>query len=172
MCRMWSRAPIDSINDATLVNFNIEKDLVEVRAGPTTYGVILLGKIRLPSVNDDLGEGFVHVRIHDPPNRVRSFANACDMTKFSTNRVLKMWSSIPYLLTREREMVTAMLNATRPSRPGISLSSFSMSKPSNTSTCKQTTKDLTKCEFLHYLTQVKHAAAVVPPRFESIPWVP
>jgi hypothetical protein len=32
--------------------------------------VIILGKIRLPAVHDELGEGFVHVRIHDPPNRV------------------------------------------------------------------------------------------------------
>ena len=35
-------------NDTSMwpVFFDIEKDLVEVRAGPTTYGVILLGKIR------------------------------------------------------------------------------------------------------------------------------
>ncbi|KIM31664.1 hypothetical protein M408DRAFT_327137 [Serendipita vermifera MAFF 305830] len=65
--RMYSRAA--GISDADLVNFNIEKDLVEVRAGPTTYGVILLGKIKLPAIKDDLGEGFIHVRIHDPPNR-------------------------------------------------------------------------------------------------------
>ena len=65
---MWARAA--TISDQALVNFDIKKDLVEVRAGPTSYGVIILGKLRLPAVNDELGEGFVHVRIHDPPNRV------------------------------------------------------------------------------------------------------
>jgi hypothetical protein len=65
---MWARAA--GISDHDLVNFDIKKELVEVRAGPTAYGVIILGKIRLPAVNDDLGEGFVHVRIHDPPDRV------------------------------------------------------------------------------------------------------
>lgn len=68
MNRMWSRA--SGISDDDLVRFTIEKDLVEVRSGLTTYGTIILGKIRLPAVNDDLGEGFVHVRIHDPPDRV------------------------------------------------------------------------------------------------------
>jgi hypothetical protein len=66
--RMWGRAA--GISDQDLVHFDIKKDLVEVRAGPTAYGVIILGKIRLPAVNDDLGEGYVHVRIHDPPDRV------------------------------------------------------------------------------------------------------
>ena len=65
---MWARAT--GISDHDLVHFDIKKDLVEVRAGPTAYGVIILGKIRLPAVNDDLGEGFVHIRIHDPPDRV------------------------------------------------------------------------------------------------------
>ena len=66
--RMWSRAA--GVSDHDLTNFDIKKDLVEVRAGPTTYGVIILGKIRLPAIKDDLGEGYIHVRIHDPPNRV------------------------------------------------------------------------------------------------------
>ncbi|EPQ57384.1 hypothetical protein GLOTRDRAFT_137719 [Gloeophyllum trabeum ATCC 11539] len=65
--KMWARAA--DIADAVLVDFTIEKDLVQVRSAPTSYGTIILGKIRLPAVNDAEGEGFVHVRIHDPPNR-------------------------------------------------------------------------------------------------------
>ncbi|KAI0066092.1 hypothetical protein BV25DRAFT_1849665 [Artomyces pyxidatus] len=65
--RMWSRAA--SLSDAELTTFNLNHDLVEIRSGPTSYGTILLGKIRIPAVHDDLGEGFIHVRIHDPPNR-------------------------------------------------------------------------------------------------------
>ncbi|KAJ3480332.1 hypothetical protein NLI96_g8430 [Meripilus lineatus] len=65
--RMWSRA--SGISDNDLVKFTIENDLVQVRSGPTSYGTIIFGKIRLPAVNDEEGEGFVHVRIHDPPNR-------------------------------------------------------------------------------------------------------
>ncbi|KAI5832126.1 hypothetical protein K523DRAFT_361866 [Schizophyllum commune Tattone D] len=65
--RMWSRAK--GVSDSDLVNFNLKDDLVLVSSGPTTYGTIILGKIRLPAIKDDLGEGFVHVRIHDPPNR-------------------------------------------------------------------------------------------------------
>ncbi|KAF9523991.1 hypothetical protein CPB83DRAFT_861893 [Crepidotus variabilis] len=65
--RMWSRAT--GLSDAELTSFSIEKDLVEVRSAATTYGTIILGKIRLPAVQDGAGEGFLHVRIHDPPNR-------------------------------------------------------------------------------------------------------
>ncbi|KAL0956373.1 hypothetical protein HGRIS_002520 [Hohenbuehelia grisea] len=65
--KMWSRAA--GLSDAELVAFTVENDLVEIRSGPTTYGTIILGKIRLPAVKDEEGEGFVHVRIHDPPNR-------------------------------------------------------------------------------------------------------
>ncbi|KAH8828227.1 hypothetical protein DL96DRAFT_1602311 [Flagelloscypha sp. PMI_526] len=65
--KMWSRAK--GISDAELVNFTFEKDLVSVRSAPTSYGTIILGKLRLPAVNDEEGEGFVHIRIHDPPNR-------------------------------------------------------------------------------------------------------
>ena len=32
------------------------------RAGLTTYGTILLGKLRIPAVNDSKGEGFIHIR--------------------------------------------------------------------------------------------------------------
>ncbi|KJA20740.1 hypothetical protein HYPSUDRAFT_42829 [Hypholoma sublateritium FD-334 SS-4] len=64
--RMWERA--QALSDHELVAFTIEDDLVEVRSAPTSYGTIILGKIRLPKVNDAEGEGFVHVRIHDPPN--------------------------------------------------------------------------------------------------------
>jgi len=65
--RMWSRAA--HISDHDLTSFTIEDDLVQIRSGTTSYGVIVFGKIRLPAVKDDKGEGFVHVRIHDPPNR-------------------------------------------------------------------------------------------------------
>ncbi|CAA7261675.1 unnamed protein product [Cyclocybe aegerita] len=65
--RMWSRAA--GLSDQELVAFKIAEDLVEVRSAATSYGTIILGKIRLPGVKDEEGEGFVHVRIHDPPNR-------------------------------------------------------------------------------------------------------
>ncbi|KAL1939779.1 hypothetical protein VTO73DRAFT_9479 [Trametes versicolor] len=65
--RMWSRAA--GISNEDLVNFTIRGDLVECRSGPTSYGTIILGKIKLPAVNDEEGQGYIHVRIHDPPNR-------------------------------------------------------------------------------------------------------
>jgi hypothetical protein len=64
---MWSRAV--GLSDAELTDFTIEQDLIEVRSGAVSYGAIILGKIRIPAVNDELGLGYVHVRIHDPPNR-------------------------------------------------------------------------------------------------------
>jgi hypothetical protein len=57
---MWSRAA--GIVDSDLVDFTAETDLVAVRSASTSYGTIILGKIRLPAVNDGLGEGFIHVR--------------------------------------------------------------------------------------------------------------
>lgn len=65
--KMWSRAA--GLSDKKLTAFTIEDDLVEIRAGVVSYGTILFGKIRIPAVNDELGEGFIHVRIHDPPNQ-------------------------------------------------------------------------------------------------------
>ncbi|KAF9454018.1 hypothetical protein P691DRAFT_790424 [Macrolepiota fuliginosa MF-IS2] len=65
--KMWSRAA--GLTDEELTKFTIEDDLVSVRSGATSYGIIIFGKIRIPAINDELGEGFVHVRIHDPPNR-------------------------------------------------------------------------------------------------------
>ncbi|KAF7792411.1 hypothetical protein EIP86_003448 [Pleurotus ostreatoroseus] len=65
--KMWARAA--GLSDAELVNFTMEEDLVECRSAPTSYGTVILGKIRIPAVNDEEGEGFIHVRIHDPPNR-------------------------------------------------------------------------------------------------------
>ncbi|KAJ3571705.1 hypothetical protein NP233_g3589 [Leucocoprinus birnbaumii] len=65
--KMWSRA--QGLSDHELTNFTVENDLVLVRSGGTSYGNIILGKIRIPAVNDAEGEGFIHVRIHDPPNR-------------------------------------------------------------------------------------------------------
>lgn len=58
--RMWSRAA--GLSDDELVGFNLEQDLVLCRSGPTSYGTIILGKIRVPAINDDEGEGFIHVR--------------------------------------------------------------------------------------------------------------
>jgi len=65
--RMWRRA--SHLSDKELTEFDIEKDLVEIRAAATSYGTIILGKIRIPAIKDDEGEGYLHVRIHDPPNR-------------------------------------------------------------------------------------------------------
>ncbi|TDL26233.1 hypothetical protein BD410DRAFT_742792 [Rickenella mellea] len=65
--RMWARAA--NLSDHELVAFDLKKDLVLCRSGPTSYGTIIFGKLRIPAVKDDEGEGFVHVRIHDPPNR-------------------------------------------------------------------------------------------------------
>ncbi|KAI5478058.1 hypothetical protein MNV49_005521 [Pseudohyphozyma bogoriensis] len=41
-----------------------DQDLI--RSGPTSYGTVIIGKLRLPLTppNDDL---YIHVRIHDPP---------------------------------------------------------------------------------------------------------
>ena len=58
--KKFSRA--SGISDSDLVKFTIEDDLVEVRSGPTSYGVVIFGKIRIPAVDDEEGEGFVHVR--------------------------------------------------------------------------------------------------------------
>lgn len=60
---MWSRAA--GLSDEELVGFDIEKDLVQIRSGATSYGTIIFGKIRIPAINDDEGEGFVHVRFVD-----------------------------------------------------------------------------------------------------------
>ncbi|KAJ8077246.1 hypothetical protein PM082_001674 [Marasmius tenuissimus] len=65
--RMWSRA--QDLTDEQLVDFKLEEDLVLVSSAPTTYGTIILGKIRIPAVKDEEGEGYIHVRIHDPPNK-------------------------------------------------------------------------------------------------------
>ena len=57
---MWSRAA--GVPDAALVGFELARDLVAIRAAPTSYGTILLGSIRIPGVQDAKGEGFLHVR--------------------------------------------------------------------------------------------------------------
>lgn len=61
--KMWSRAA--GLSDSALTAFNLEQDLVAVRSGGTSYGTVILGKIRIPAIED----GFIHVRIHDPPNK-------------------------------------------------------------------------------------------------------
>jgi len=68
--RMWSRA--SALSDDKLTAFTIDNDLVKVTSGHSSnadYGTIVFGKIRIPAINDDEGEGFIHVRLHDPPNR-------------------------------------------------------------------------------------------------------
>ncbi|KAG1716415.1 hypothetical protein ID866_767 [Astraeus odoratus] len=64
---MWSRA--NGLSDEELTSFTVEDDLVEIRTGAVSYGTLIFGKVRIPAVRDELGEGFIHVRIHDPPNR-------------------------------------------------------------------------------------------------------
>ncbi|KAG9029262.1 hypothetical protein FRB95_005536 [Tulasnella sp. JGI-2019a] len=64
--KMWSRAT--GITDHQLVGgIDVQRDLVEVRAGQASYGAIIFGKVKVGT--NDGQEGFVHVRIHDPPNR-------------------------------------------------------------------------------------------------------
>ena len=58
--KMWARA--SGLSDNELVDFSIQKDLVQVRSGGTSYGTIIFGKIRIPKIKDSEGEGFVHVR--------------------------------------------------------------------------------------------------------------
>lgn len=57
---MWSR--VSHLSDDELVAFTIEDDLVEIRSGATSYGTVILGKIRVPGVNDEEGGGYIHVR--------------------------------------------------------------------------------------------------------------
>ena len=58
--KMWSRA--SQLSDKELTSFDLERDLVLVSSAATTYGTIILGKIRIPGIRDVHGEGFVHVR--------------------------------------------------------------------------------------------------------------
>ncbi|KAJ7925003.1 hypothetical protein B0H13DRAFT_1977132 [Mycena leptocephala] len=92
--KMWALA--SQISDHDLVNFTIKDDLVVVRSAVTSYGPIILGKIRIRAIKldsagqlvpgevekdahgkikvemkhgkiDDDNLGFIFVRIHDPP---------------------------------------------------------------------------------------------------------
>lgn len=56
------RSRAASLSDAELVAFEMNNDLVEVRSGPTAYGQIIFGKIKIPAIHDEKGEGFVHIR--------------------------------------------------------------------------------------------------------------
>ncbi|KAL5496075.1 hypothetical protein ACEPAH_3168 [Sanghuangporus vaninii] len=67
--QMFRRAA--GLSDTELTNFDVEKDLVLVRSGATAYGTIIFGKVRIPAIEEG-GEGFIHVRVHDPPNRGES----------------------------------------------------------------------------------------------------
>lgn len=56
---MWSRAA--GVSDEELVGgVDLNRDLVQVRSGATSYGQIVLGKLRVGT--NDGEEGFVHVR--------------------------------------------------------------------------------------------------------------
>lgn len=57
---MWSRA--SHLSDDKLTGFDLRRDLVLVSSAISSYGTIILGKIRIPAINDDQGEGFIHVR--------------------------------------------------------------------------------------------------------------
>lgn len=63
--KMWSR--VAELSDEELTDFTIEKDLVQVRSGLVSYGTIILGKVRIPAVNDESGPGYVHVRCVGQP---------------------------------------------------------------------------------------------------------
>lgn len=68
--KMWSRAA--HLSDHDLTHFKLDEDLVLVSSALSTYGTIILGKIRIPAINDDKGEGFIHVRYaacHNFPTR-------------------------------------------------------------------------------------------------------
>ena len=58
--KMWSRASY--LSDRELTSFSLEQDLILVSSALSAYGTIILGKIRIPRINDSQGEGFVHVR--------------------------------------------------------------------------------------------------------------
>jgi len=64
--KMWSRAA--GVSDHEFVGkIDLNRDLVLVRSGVVSYGTIILGKLKVGT--NDGRDGFVHVRIHDPPNR-------------------------------------------------------------------------------------------------------
>lgn len=58
--RMWQRA--SGLTDEQLLEFSLATDLVLVRSGEVAYGKIFFGKIKIPAISDDQGEGFIHVR--------------------------------------------------------------------------------------------------------------
>jgi len=58
----YCRSRAASLSDAELVAFDVNSDIVEVRSGPTAYGQVIFGKIKIPAIQDEKGEGFVHVR--------------------------------------------------------------------------------------------------------------
>ncbi len=82
--RMWSRAA--GISNEDLVAFTIRGDLVECRSGPTSYGTIILGKIKLPAVNDEEGQGYIHVRCVRPSCVCCRVANQSRLVAFTTRR--------------------------------------------------------------------------------------
>ncbi|KAK0558620.1 hypothetical protein OC844_005017 [Tilletia horrida] len=65
--RMW--APAKDLSDEQLSDWSTEKDLVGIRAGAVSYGVIIFGRIRIPALPQT---GYVFVRIFDPSDEARS----------------------------------------------------------------------------------------------------
>lgn len=54
--QMWGKAK--DLTDAELLDFTIEKDLKLVSSATASYGIIILGKIQIPAIDD----GYIHVR--------------------------------------------------------------------------------------------------------------
>ncbi|CAD6978648.1 unnamed protein product [Tilletia controversa] len=69
--RMWAGA--EGLSDEQLTAFSAEKDLVGIRAGAVSYGVIIFGRIRIPALSKP---GYVFVRIFDPSDEARSDRDA------------------------------------------------------------------------------------------------
>ncbi|KAE8233939.1 hypothetical protein CF326_g1022 [Tilletia indica] len=65
--RMW--AATEGLNEEQLSDWSAAKDLVGIRAGSVSYGVIIFGRIRIPALSSP---GYVFVRIFDPSDEARS----------------------------------------------------------------------------------------------------
>ncbi|KAL9935738.1 hypothetical protein V8E36_005315 [Tilletia maclaganii] len=65
--RMW--AAVKDLSDEQLSSWSTERDLVGIRAGAVSYGVIIFGRIRIPTLDKP---GYVFVRIFDPSDEARS----------------------------------------------------------------------------------------------------
>jgi hypothetical protein len=82
--RMWSRAA--HLSDHDLTHFKLDGDLVLVSSALSTYGTIILGKIRIPAIKDNQGEGFIHVRYAAHNNFPTRKARNGDLTSVDHRR--------------------------------------------------------------------------------------